>query len=40
MQYIGTLNTGTLSIAAQRRFTPEHHIRSPRLTRDEEGGLF
>jgi uncharacterized protein YydD (DUF2326 family) len=40
MQYIVTLNTDTLSTAAQRGFNPEPHIRSPRLTDDEEGGLF
>jgi uncharacterized protein YydD (DUF2326 family) len=40
MQYIVTLNTDTLSTAAQRGFNPEPHIRSPRLTDDDEGGLF
>ncbi|WP_318839618.1 ABC-three component system protein [Streptomyces arboris] len=40
MQYIVTLNTDTLSTAAHRGFNPEPHIRSPRLTDDEEGGLF
>ncbi|MGW2911309.1 DUF2326 domain-containing protein [Streptomyces asoensis] len=35
MQYIVTLNTDSLSTAAQRGFTPERHIRSPRLTDDE-----
>ncbi|WP_343233927.1 DUF2326 domain-containing protein [Streptomyces sp. SID8385] len=35
MQYIVTLNTDTLSTAAQRGFNPEPHIRSPRLTDDE-----
>ncbi|MFE5143937.1 ABC-three component system protein [Streptomyces fagopyri] len=40
MQYIVTLNTDTLSTAAQRGFNPDRHIRSPRLTDDEEGGLF
>jgi hypothetical protein len=40
MQYIVTLNTDTLSTAAQRGFDPEPHISSPRLTDDEEGGLF
>ncbi|MET7759944.1 hypothetical protein ABZT27_35445 [Streptomyces sp. NPDC005389] len=29
MQYIVTLNTDTLSTAAQRGFNPEPHIRSP-----------
>lgn len=40
MQYIVTLNTDTLGTATQRGFNPERHIRSPRLTDDEEGGLF
>lgn len=30
----------TLSTAAQRGFNPEPDVRSPRLTDDEEGGLF
>lgn len=40
MQYIVTLNTDTLSTAGHRGFNPDPHIRSPRLTDDEEGGLF
>ncbi|MGW4102077.1 DUF2326 domain-containing protein [Streptomyces sp. NPDC004976] len=40
IQYIVTLNTDTLSTAAQRGFNPERHIRRPRLTDDEEGSLF
>ncbi|MFD0155056.1 hypothetical protein ACWGQ4_00525 [Streptomyces sp. NPDC055721] len=29
----------SLSTAAQRGFNPEPHVRNPRLTDDEEGGL-
>ncbi|MFE1953255.1 hypothetical protein ACFW9D_22635 [Streptomyces sp. NPDC059524] len=39
-EYIVTLNTDTLSTAAQRGFDPKPHVRSPRLTDGEEGGLF
>ncbi|MFE6555469.1 ABC-three component system protein [Streptomyces sp. NPDC057746] len=41
MQYIVTINTDNLSVAAQRGFDPEPHIRSPRLDDEHEtGGLF
>nr|WP_329618704.1 DUF2326 domain-containing protein [Streptomyces sp. S465] len=41
LQYIVTINTDSLSMAAQRGFDPEPYIRSPRLTDEHEtGGLF
>ncbi|WP_351233281.1 ABC-three component system protein [Streptomyces sp. NPDC002133] len=40
MQYIITINTDNLGVAAQRGFNPEPYIRSPRLTDHDEGGLF
>ncbi|MEV6654871.1 DUF2326 domain-containing protein [Streptomyces sp. NPDC051219] len=40
MQYIVTINTDILGVAAQRGFDPEPYIRSPRLTDHEDGGLF
>jgi uncharacterized protein YydD (DUF2326 family) len=41
MQYIVTINTDNLGVAARRGFDPEPYIRSPRLTDEHEtGGLF
>ncbi|MFD3780289.1 ABC-three component system protein [Streptomyces sp. NPDC058612] len=41
LQYIVTINTDSLGVAARRGFNPEPYIRSPRLTDEHEtGGLF
>ncbi|MFI6038027.1 DUF2326 domain-containing protein [Streptomyces sp. NPDC051315] len=41
LQYIVTINTDSLGMAAQRGFDPEPYTRSPRLTDEHEtGGLF
>ncbi len=38
LQYIVTINTDSLGVAAQRGFDPEPYIRSPRLTDEHEAG--